>query len=177
MMIRKLRPALLAFIALATLLAGCTVYFDDGTSFRMRIQGTFGVQLSNVIERFEPTRGHGSSYRVGEEIAFNVRTNRDGYLTLSTINSDGRVDTFVRNIYVRGVRTVTIDGADARHIFRVKPPRGTLRIRASFTPSRTDTSRVSYAGIRGEEAWTESITVELRPHDVRDVRETYIRVR
>ena len=161
-------------------LAGCTVYVRDGEAYvRTSVRGTitFGVPLHNVITLFEPTRGQGAGYRIGDRISFNVRTDRDGYLTLTSIDEDGFVHTFARNIFIRGGRTVTLDGPDSRHVFSVEPPRGVVRVRASFSSGRTDTTRVRYTGQRGEDAWTQRISVDLAPHDVRDVVETWIRVR
>ena len=167
-------------LGLVLALGGCTVYLTDGeTSVRPSVRGriTFGIPLNEVISVFQPSRGVGANYRVGESIAFDVRTESDGYLTLTSIDPDGYVHTFARNIFIRGGRTVTLEGPESRHIFTVEPPRGLLRIRASFSSDRTDTSRVRYQGQRGEEAWTQSISVELRPYDVRDVAETHIYVR
>lgn len=165
---------------LALVLGGCTIYLTDGeTSVRTSVRGriTFGVPLQDVITRFTPSRGVGANYRVGESIAFDIRTTSDGYVTLTSIDPDGFVHTFARNIFVSGGTTHTIEGPDRRHIFTVEPPRGLLRIRASFTSGRTDTSRVSYRDQRGEEAWTQSISVDVRPYDTRDVVETHIYVR
>lgn len=165
---------------LALVLGGCTIYLSDGeTSVRTSVRGriTFGVPLQEVITRFTPTRGVGANYRVGESIAFDIRTSSDGYVTLTSIDPDGYVHTFARNIFVSGGTTQTIEGPDRRHIFTVDPPRGLLRIRASFTSGRTDTSRVRYRDQRGEEAWTQSISVDVRPYDTRDVVETHIYVR
>lgn len=173
--------ARLAFVtALILALGGCTVYLTDGeTSVRSSVSGriTFGIPLDDVITYFAPTKGEGSTYRVGEQISFDIRTSSDGYVTLTSIDPDGYVHTFARNIFVRGGYTQTIEGPDRRHIFSVDPPRGLLRIRASFTGSRTDPSRVRYQGQRGEEAWTQSISVDVRDYDTRDVDETYIYVR
>lgn len=183
MLRRKLGSPLARLIAAAALvlvLGGCTVYLSDGeTSVRSSIRGriTFGVPLHDVITRFTPTKGAGANYRVGESIAFDIRTTSDGYVTLTSIDPDGYVHTFARNIFVRGGVRQTIEGPDRRHIFTVDPPRGLLRIRASFTSGRTDSSRVSYRDKRGEDAWTQSIAVDVRPYDRRDVVETHIYVR
>lgn len=170
---------LAATAVLALLLGGCTIYLTDDATVRTTARGrvTFGIPLSEVITHFAPTRGQGASYRVGESIAFDVRTTRDGYLTLTSIDPDGYVHTFARNIFVRGGAVRTIEGPDRRHVFSVDPPRGLVRVRASFTSGATDPSRVTYRGQRGEEAWTQSISVELRPYDTRDVAETHIYVR
>lgn len=175
------RPALAAaIILLVATLASCTVYLTDGeTSVRTSVRGriSFGIPLDPIIHRFAPTRGEGSTYRVGEEIAFTVQTSADGYITLTAIDPDGLVYTFARNLFVRGGQVTTISGPSSREVFTIEPPRGLQRVRASFTPSRTDTSRVTYRGRRGEEAWTQGIVVELRDFPTRDVAETYFYIR
>lgn len=177
---RSVQGRFVLALALLVALGGCTIYLTDGeTSVRSSVRGriTFGVPLNDVISYFAATRGEGSTYYVGDSIAFDIRTNRDGWLTLTSIDPDGYVHTFARNIFVRGGSTRTIEGPDARHIFTVDPPRGLLRIRASFTSGRTDPSRVQYRNQRGEEAWTQSISVDVRPYETRDVVETHIFVR
>jgi hypothetical protein len=183
MMPRTVRPALARLagaLVLILALGGCTIYLTDGeATVRSSVRGriTFGVPLQDVITYFQPSKGAGATYRVGESIAFDIRTTNDGFVTLTSIDPDGFVHTFARNIFVRGGSIQTIEGPDRRHIFTVEPPRGLLRVRASFTSGRTDPSRVSFRGKRGEEAWTQSITVDVRPYDVRDVAETYLYVR
>lgn len=156
--------------ALAALLAGCTLTITPGdvsVSGRVRL----GITVSDVIQVFEPTRGTGATYYVGENIAFRVRTSQDGYLTLSAIDPDGSVYTFARNLYVRGGQTQIFEGPDDASIFSLVPPRGFHRVRASFTPTRTS-GRVTYRGVSGERGWEQSIVSEIRASPVRDVAET-----
>ncbi len=152
------------------ILAGCRVVVTPGivsvgTSVR------FGIELSPVIQAFEPTRGTGASYRVGEAIAFRIVTNRTGYVTLSAIDPDGTVYVFARNLYVQGGTTTTISGADARTIFTLQPPRGLHRVRAAFTPSATGAA-ITYTNVYGEDNWTRIVVNDVRPYEVRDIVET-----
>ena len=163
------RPLLLLVLALSVLLTGCRVTITPGTvSFNAR----FGIELSPVIQLFEPTRGSGATYVVGDSIAFRILTDRSGYITLSAIDPDGTVYVFARNIFVRGGETTTISGVDARTIFTLQPPRGLHRVRAAFTPSQTNTATFSYQSVRGDDNWTRIIVSEVRPYDVRDIAET-----
>lgn len=162
-------------LALAALLSACTVTI---TSDRDRMSGDpLGERDNPVIQRFEPAAGEGSSYRIGSEISFRVRTRLDGYLTLTSLDADGTVYTFARNVPVRARQSTIIDGSQQGVVFLVDPPRGWHRVRASFTPRRTDTSRVTFRGIAGEDDWQAAIRVELDPFDVRDVAETRFYVR
>ena len=163
------RVFLLAAVA-ALALTACTVYVtpsDVSVTGRLR----FGIGVSDVIQVFEPSRGPGSSYRVGETIAFRVLTNQDGYLTLSAIDPDGAVYTFARNLRVRGGRVQVFEGPDAGSVFSLVPPRGLHRVRAVFTSAPTS-GLVSYRGVVGETVWTARIRSEVSDHQVRDIAET-----
>lgn len=161
----------LALLAIA--LTACTITFIPGD---VTLRGTmrFGIEVGDIITRFEPTRGVGAPYRPGDSISFIIRTTSDGYITLTSITPDGTVDPLQRNIPVRG-------GVD-----NILPTRGNFivssrggrdfgvnRVRASFTPDRT-AGRVSYRGIFGDSDWTHNIRVDIEPFpaNARDVRET-----
>ncbi|MGL4612132.1 MAG: DUF4384 domain-containing protein [Trueperaceae bacterium] len=132
----------------------------------------FGIEVSPVIQRFEPTRGSGSSYGVGEAIAFQILTDRSGYVTLSAIDPDGSVYVFARNLYVTGGQPTTLSGLNSRTVFTLQPPRGLHRVRASFTPSPTTSSANAYINVRGESSWTRIIINDVEPFNVRDIAET-----
>ncbi len=168
--LRRLRFAVvLALTALA--LSACTIYVRPGGSTDI------GVSLNDVIVEFRPTRGDGASYRVGEYIEFVIRTTQSGYVTLSTMDADGRVSVFQRNIYVPGGRTVILPTSDMNVVYTAEPPRGFLRVRASFTSGRTDVGRVSYRGRSGDGSWSTAIQVDIRGYPVRDVASTSLTVR
>ena len=165
---------ILYLVALSALLSACTIYVAPDGSV-----GNPGLddQDYDVITEFEPDRGDGARYSIGDDISFRVRTTRDGYLTLTSLNPDGSIDVFGRNIFVRGGRTNLIPGADSRVVYEIGGPSGTHRVRASFTPSETDTERVIYRGRSGENAWTQTIESDTRGYDVRDVARTSFYVR
>lgn len=163
---------------LALLLSACSVYVTPGgaaVSGNLRIN----IKLGNVITYFQPDRGEGSTYLTGERVYFRIRTTQDGYITLTAIDSDGYIDSFIRNVFVRGGVTTTIPAPNARYEFIVAPPRGIQTVRATFTPARTDESRVIYQGRRGGDVWTQSIVTELEPYpsSARDVAQTYFYIR
>jgi hypothetical protein len=155
---------------LALLLTACTVTVRPGP-VQLSGQVRFGIEVSSIIQMFEPTRGAGATYYVGEDIAFRVLTAQDGYLTLSAIDPDGTVYTFARNLYVRGGQVQILAGPDSRSVFSLVPPRGFHRVRAAFTPTPTGGS-VVYRGVFGEGQWTQTIAADLRPYSVRDVVQT-----
>lgn len=174
---RPARPfvRLLASLALLFVASACTVTITSDPDRSSR--DPFRERTDPIIQRFEPAAGEGSSYRIGSEISFRVRTRFDGYLTLTSLDPDGDVYTFARNVPVSGGRSTIIDGSQRGVVFLVDPPRGWHRVRATFTPRRTDTSRVTFRGIAGEDDWRAAIRVELEPYEVRDVAETRFYVR
>jgi hypothetical protein len=153
---------------LALLLGGCTITFVGPGD------GAVGVAVP-LIERFE-VRG-GDEVRVGQQIAFQIRTRQDGYVTLTSLGPSGNVSVFARNIPVTGGRTVVLDGRSQGGVFVVEPPRGWHRVRASFTPSPTDTARVRFVGRSGESDWYAAIRIDVEPFAVSDVAETRFFVR
>jgi hypothetical protein len=157
-------------VILAGLLASCTITFEPVVEVRPEPRPTVRFTAPQ-IERFEPDRGDASRYRVGDPIGFRVRTNADGFVTLTAIDPDGSVYVFARNIPVRGGRTEVITGLSPRQRFVVDPPLGRHRVRAAFTPARTD-ERVVYLGIVGYDRWLNQISLELRFFDAFDQRET-----
>lgn len=158
---------------LVILLAGCTVYVVPGDR---AVQGRISISLDldQVITTFQPTRGPGATYRLGEQIEFAIRTNESGYVSLTAIDPDGSVYTFARNIWVEAGRTTMLPSRGSRVAFVADPPTGLHRVRASFTRDRVDTTRVRFEGRSGEEGWTTALRVELRDASVRDVVETYL---
>lgn len=158
---------LLAAVLATVLLAGCTVTITERTS-----GSTLPAGANDVLQTFEPSGGAGSGYRVGEDISFRVRSRVEGYLTLTSLSPNGDVHVFARNIRVPARRTVTIDGSDRGAVFLTEPPTGVHRVRASFTPRRTDTSRVTFRGRAGEADWSAAIRVDLAPFEVTDWAET-----
>jgi len=167
---RLLRLAPFALV-LSLALSACSIYVRPGTPAR------FGVPLDNVITSFEPTRGAGATYFLGDGIEFRIRTRDSGYVTLSAMDPDGRVYVFARNIYVPANRTVILPTSEMRVSFSAAPPRGLHRIRASFTSTRTNPSHVRYSGRHGEGDWTSAIEIDIRGYPVRDVAVTTLYIR
>lgn len=168
MQLRKLR-SLGALIALTLLASACTITVRPGGFVSP------DIALSGVIQDFQPTRGRGADYYVGENLEFRLVTNQSGFVTLTALDPDGKVYVFERNIPVQA-GTNYLPLAGARHVYTVQPPVGMQRVRASFTSNRTDGS-VSYIGRYGDGEWTSAIQVDIRPSPVRDVVETYFYIR
>ena len=73
----------------------------------------FGFELSPVITRFEPDRGEGASYQVGESVRFLISLSRTGYITLAALDADGVAYEFDRVFLGAGTCLLyTSDAAD-----------------------------------------------------------------
>ncbi len=162
------RKGLAAVAAAAiVLLSACTVTISPMPGLQ--------ITLSDSITEFRPTRGHGATYFVGDVIEFELNTRQAGYVTLSTIDPNGTVEVFARNVRVPGGR-VFLPTREQRVTFNAAPPRGLHRVRATFTTEPTS-GTVVYRGRRGDADWSAAIELELRAHEVRDVAETSIVIR
>ena len=165
-----------ASIGVSLLLAGCAVYVSPD---HLQVAGRYRIALGNVIRVFEPNRGQGATYNVGEEIRFRIVTSRSGYVTLTAIDPDGFVYVLgPRNTYVDAGETILPVARDNIR-FTAAPPRGFHRVRVSFTPQPTDTTVTVYRGRRGVDTWTETIVTEVEryPSDARDIAETNLFIR
>lgn len=173
---RKGLRLLPAVAMLVLFLSACTVTttFNPGLSGRVRFDSP--VRSERLLSEFQPSRGMGAVYRHGDEIAFNLRAERDGYLTLTYQDSAGQVAAFARNIWVRrGFNRIY--GPDPGHVFIVNAPRGIMQVRASFTPSRTDEASVSFRGRGGSSHWNSLLVIDIGNQPVYDMVQTYIEVR
>lgn len=72
-------------LVLLALLPACRVVITDAET-RLRVD----YRAGGVIERFEPDRGPGAVYRVGEEVRFYVWLAEPGYVTLVVTDPGGR---------------------------------------------------------------------------------------
>ncbi|MER3451800.1 MAG: hypothetical protein C4298_04475 [Thermus sp.] len=109
---------------LALLLTGCTIrLYPEGIGL------TYRVGLEPAIYRFEPDRGAGGRYFVGEEVRFILTLARPGYVTLVAIDPDGRTYEFDRVYLSAG--THLLPNRPVR--YTLVPPGGLHRVRAVYT--------------------------------------------
>jgi hypothetical protein len=87
--------------------------------------------------------GGATSIGIGEEIAFSVESERDGYLTLVDLGTDGTVAMLLPNADIRSVRvsagrplTYPAPGGDL--VFTALEPAGSGLVRAFVTPEPLD---------------------------------------
>ncbi len=164
------RIAILLAAAAAVGLSACTItFFPDVAVDRPR------PVRSAVIESFE---SFASSYWVGSQVSFRIRTNQPGYVTLTAFDPDGSVYVIARNVAVRGNRWESIPGPSGRTVFVAVPPTGVHLVRAHFTPEPTP-ERVRFVGIGSLDRWLAQIVLEIRPYGygADDVAQTRFEIR
>jgi hypothetical protein len=175
---RHLTPsrALLAG-ALAVLLSGCAVTFapNDGV-------GVTRPSPTTDVVRPDPTRpevvrpivpatlpGDGSillfeitpnNIRPSSTMIFRTRFARAGYLTVSAMAPNGRVEVLLHNVPVApGFQLVPPVGAPPSERVNASGPFGRWVLRAQFSEVRTP---ARYQGIQGYDAWTAAVAADLR---------------
>ncbi|KGQ21202.1 DUF4384 domain-containing protein [Thermus filiformis] len=152
---------------LLVLLSGCTLTFQPGG-----LRVTYRLDLEPVIYRFEPDRGPGGVYYVGEEVRFLLTLARPGYLALVAVDPDGRTYEFDRVYLPAG--THLLPNRPVR--YTLTPPRGLYRVRAVYTEAPAP-ARVRLEGVYTD--WDARVRVYLEASGGRlyDLAETYFYLR
>lgn len=174
---KKTWLAVLAAPLFAVALGACTVTVHGSDSVATVSTGVtvrYGVPVSDIITVFEPTRGAGATYYVGDQVQFRIDSRRRGYVTLVIWNPEGRLDSGsqLQNIPVDvGTnyipRSVRLSAA---------PPTGRSYIRAYFTGAPVN---YSWSGSVTLDTWNSRGTLYFRdvPQAARDIAETTLVVR
>lgn len=163
---------------LVVALASCRIVIggDDSGNTSPTVEGgiyiQFGVPVVNLITEFEPDRGRGGNYAIGERISFRVGVRRSGYITLVIYDNDGTVDLLGSEPVSPGINILP-----TRSSLIAGAPRGRSFIRAFFSsrPQVYDYTGRGYT----TSVWDQRTAQFLRslPEDSRDVRTTYVDVR
>ena len=113
---------------------------SSGASVTVTI--SFGVQVGNVIQNFQPNKGNGATYAIGEQISLSLNSRENGYVTLVIYNPFDYRNSEIRNIPVsRGVNIIP------RNVgLTASAPTGTTRFRAFFTPQPSNVSFLNGSG-------------------------------
>jgi hypothetical protein len=169
----RLAPGL-ALVAAAVVLQACTITIVPDPAAPQVDRPRVAPARSVVIERFESVRPW---YRVGDRVAFRIRTSQSGFVTLTAFDPDGTSYVIARNVPVVGNRIESIPEPLGRTTFVAAPPTGPHLVRAHFTPERTP-ERVSFRGIASLDAWTNAISLEIRGYGytVDDIAEVHFDV-
>jgi len=160
---------LAVLLGLAALLSACTITFRPGD---VQVGVSVGFDLSDVIARFEPDRGRGAIYSVGEEVRFVVTLRRPGYVSLVAIDPDGHTYEFEHGVYLSaGTYELPLPGM--RHRYVVEPPTGKQRVRVVYTDTRPGT--VYFRGVYDADGFNNRLRLYFQQSyaQVRDLKETY----
>lgn len=162
----------LLLAALSAGLGACTVTVRPGATVV-----TAPAAQANIIQNFQPTRGEGSTYFVGESVSFRISTRQAGYLTLVSLDPDGYGSVLARNLYVPAGTTVLPRPGD-NVTLDLTPPRGLQRVRAIFTAERP-TSNIVFSGRYDQNGWNTYTDAYVRPYgpQQRDIDETFFYIR
>ena len=168
------KTILLASLALG--LSACTVTVRSDTGPAPTNAGLTSTR-SNYISNFGPGRGEGSTYRVGEQVTFRFSSRSPGYLTLISLDPNGRGNVLIRGAAIPA-GTTTFPRAEDRVSYTVAPPYGLQRVRAIFTSVQPST-RLEFQGSYTVDRWNSATNAYLRsyPVNVRDVQETFFYIR
>ncbi len=185
-MTRPYRSLVLGLLLVFTLSA-CTVTFDPNTVADAR-----PTRPVPPIETERPTRPTPdvrlpsdagfvgldvvpNTIYPGSVIAFRTRVRDDGFLTISAMAPNGRVEVLVRNERVSaGQQTIVPPpGASAGERIEASEPVGTWRVKAQLSPQRT---RATYQGLQGLDDWTAAIAEDLAGIDGASVIDTSFEV-
>ena len=161
--------------SLAVLLAGCTVTFlpgdssdgvrptpptevvrPDPTAPADRPTAPASLPSEGSILQFEVTP---NTIRPSSTLIFRTRFARAGYLTVSAMAPNGRVEVLLRNVPVApGFQLVPPVAAPPSERVRASAPVGTWIVRAQFAEVRTS---ARYQGVQGYDAWTAAVADDL----------------
>ena len=168
------KTILLAGLALG--LSACTVTVRGNTSAAPVNAGLSGAR-GNLISSFQPGRGEGGIYRVGEQVNFRFSTRNPGYLTLVSLDPNGRSNVLIRGAAV-SAGTTTFPRAEDSVNYTVAPPYGLQRVRAIFTRVRPST-RLEFQGSYSVDRWNSATNAYVSSYPVaeRDVQETFFYIR
>lgn len=163
-------------VVLVAVLSSCIYVLrsDDGTEGTVSggITIRFGVPVADIINNFEPDRGRGAVYGVGERIRFRINVDRPGYITLILFDPDGCVTPIPSEAVGPGTNILPVNFG-----FTAVPPRGPTYVRAIFS----NAPRIYEFGGRcsARSAWDNNTRIYLGyfPQAARDVAETFLQVR
>jgi len=129
-------------------------------------------------------------YRLGQKIVFHFRAERDCYLNLVDINSQGEIslifpNRFHQDNFVKGGRTYQIPGPDYGFSFQIEPPVGRERIYAVASTSpmdifQNDFEQAAFTTLTrggGSRSQARGIGVKMERTELDAAKELVIRVR
>lgn len=129
-----------------TVEAGAEAQADMDAILRKELASMRLSDMENLGQQFEVEvwmEDRRRTFGLGETITFNARSDRDGYLTLVDLGTDGTVTVLFPNPYesdteVRAGQTITFPSASMDFEIQAQPPVGRGMVRAFVTPAPLD---------------------------------------
>jgi len=170
--IRQWPDKVAELVLLLSLRRGTENAVDDGVS-TSQIAGNDLLDAVNPVSDFAvsiKTAAGKQVYFEGESIKFIVSAERDCYVTLITVDSEGQMSLLLPNrwqksAFVRGEKELTIPSKQMGFHFPIKPPHGETIVKAiaTFRPLRlsgVDNKSIDSAGFMKLDAGVKAIGVE-----------------
>jgi Domain of unknown function (DUF4384) len=138
----------------------------------------FGAQ--EIISNFQPDRGEGANYKVGELVKISFTLSRAGYITLISMDPDTTTGEVERSIAMKAGNNALPRGNDvnatgAKAAYKVFPPTGKQRVILLFTDTPVGKT-VRFEGKLDEDALNVKINSYFGEAKTRDVAESSIEV-
>jgi hypothetical protein len=138
----------------------------------------FGGQ--EIIGNFQPDRGEGASYKIGELIKFSFTLAQSGYITLISMDPDTTTGEVEYSIAMKAgnnilPRSNDVNATGAKAAYKAFPPAGRQRVILLFT-STPVAKTVRFTGKLDEDALSAKINAYFGQTTTRDVSETAIEV-
>lgn len=171
---------ILILAALAFSLSGCFVIVPDRPTTTVRPTPTPTTPVftntnprpvvTNIIQDFQPDRGTGATYRIGDRVFFRLTSARAGFVTLVIYNEGVWQPDEIQSIPVR----VGLNLIPNSNELQAAEPIGTSRIRAFFTPQAS--AGTSFSGGTGQVYIEDASNSFLNryPAEARDLKDTYL---
>lgn len=66
---------------------------------------TSNLSTASVVRDFKPDKGEGATYKIGEQVRFDLTLERNGFVTLITTDSDGKTYDLERSVATTSGKT------------------------------------------------------------------------
>jgi hypothetical protein len=115
----------------STLMSACVPTNTRQADLSTWFKGNYGQNLTAVITKFEPGRGTGATYKRNslDRLRLNLTTNRDGYITIVSIDEKMRFGLLDQFYFHAGDQVLPPAGTE----WKIQSSNGLRRLRAIFT--------------------------------------------
>lgn len=137
-------------------------------------------KLQAVVQAFQPNKGKGSSYKVGEYATFGFTLGRAGYVTLVGLDPDGSLQELERNVRLpAGPQTLPLktdkNAQGLQAAYQLTEPTGWETMWLIYT-DLPGASEARFRGKPGAQEFAQLMYKFIAPSSVRDIAETKFEV-